>query len=69
MSTIVTASWVDGTVSIFLLPSFVSALVSAWMNIAIFWNRLENQRKKVAIDTVNGFVGSLSMPESRIPLL
>jgi len=69
LSTIVTASWVDGTVSILLLPSFVSALVSAWMNIAIFWNRLENQRKKVAIDTVNGFVGSLSMPESRIPLL
>jgi len=56
-------------VSILLLPSFVSALVSAWMNMAIFWNRLENQRKKVAIDTVNGFVGSLSTPESRIPLL
>lgn len=53
ISTVITANLIDKTTSILFVPSLLAALISVWMNIAIFWNRLAVKRRNPAINTVN----------------
>ena len=53
ISTVITANLIDKTTSILFVPSLLAALISVWMNIAIFWNRLAVKGRNPAINTVN----------------
>ena len=49
---IISAATINLTASIWLLPSLVAAVVSGWLNIVIFWNRMEGKRKEEAMNVL-----------------
>lgn len=40
----------DQAAAIMLLPTLLAVSVSGWMNVVIFWNRLEAKRKEAAVN-------------------
>lgn len=52
ISLVITAATMDQAAAIMLLPTLLAVCVSGWMNLVLFWNRLEASRKEA---TVNRF--------------
>jgi hypothetical protein len=40
----------DNAAAIMLIPTFLAVSVSGWMNLVIFWNRLEARSKEAAVN-------------------
>lgn len=53
LSLAVTAFNIDYVASIMLIPTLLAVSVSGWMNVVIFWNRLEDRRRQATIDAFN----------------
>lgn len=49
LSLILTISALDVSSSIFLIPHLLAVVVSTWMNLIIFWNRLEEKYREAAV--------------------
>lgn len=49
LAMIVTSARITGFPTLFMMPSFLAVIVSGWMNIVIFWNRMEFRRKQATI--------------------
>jgi hypothetical protein len=49
ISLILTVAPIDVSSSIFLIPHLLAVVVSTWMNVIIFWNRLEERHRESAV--------------------
>ena len=52
ISLVITAASMDSAAAIMLLPTLLAVSVSGWMNVVIFWNRLEARQREF---TINNF--------------
>lgn len=52
-SLVITARNVNGISALLLLPSLIAVIISGYMNLIIFWKRLEDRHRKYAIDIFN----------------
>jgi tryptophan-rich sensory protein len=50
VSLVITAATMDNAAAIMLIPTFLAVSVSGWMNLVIFWNRLEARSKEAAVN-------------------
>ena len=50
ISLIITAATMDNAAAIMLIPTFLAVIVSGWMNLVLFWNRLEAKSKEAAVN-------------------
>jgi hypothetical protein len=50
ISLAVTAFKLDYIAGAMLIPTVLAVSVSGWMNVIIFWNRLENGKREAAIE-------------------
>lgn len=50
ISLALTAFNIDYVAGIMLIPTLLAVSVSGWMNVVIFWNRLEDRRRQATID-------------------
>lgn len=44
LSFLVSSAMINGRATLWMVPSLVAIIVSAWMNIVLFWNRYETRR-------------------------
>jgi len=35
-----------------LIPSILAAMISAWMNVIVFWNRMGNKERRAAMNAM-----------------
>lgn len=54
VSLLLTIAATDIGSSIFLVPHLLAVVVSSWMNLIIFWNRLEEKRRDAALEALRG---------------
>ncbi len=54
MSLVLTIAATDRESSLFLVPHLLAVVVSSWMNLIIFWNRLEDKRRDAALEAIRG---------------
>lgn len=52
---VVRCAAVDAHVAAFLLPSVVAGVLSAWMNVAVFWNLFEEKKADAALNDLSWF--------------
>ena len=50
ISLAITAFNIDYVAGIMLIPTLLAVSVSGWMNVVMFWNRLEDRRRQATID-------------------
>ena len=52
LTTMITSVAINGMAAMLMLPSLLAVIVSGWMNIVIFWNRLAVRRREAAMKSL-----------------
>ena len=60
LNLLVSSAMINGRATLLMLPSLLAIIVSAWMNIALFWNRYETRRGQ------RGYVNSVNVKDSDV---